>query len=1055
MLMTETGLGMPMRFCTIFLLFTLLLPQMAHAAEKPAFSEEFSEEILQLGELLNNSQYQQVFDLGEPLLARVQTAIPAGSYDEAKILGFLVHAHYRSRRVMEPVALERGNRGIQMMEQKLGPDHPELAVSYMHLGNLYNRRWEGAKAIPNFQRALEILAQAGPDYDDQRAIILTSNGVAFRRTGDNKTAMALYDEALAIQERLLGPDHPNIASTLNNQASILSEYGDYSASADRHRRALAIREKALGPDHEWVGESTYNLANQMAYLGYYDEALALGERTLAIFEKKLGTEHPRYWLTVQNLGQTYLDMGDYERAALELERALEGLEKVYGRRSTQLCYTLDALAQSRFSMGEIEPALDLYNESLAIAVEAYGEGANQTADTISQQGKCMIALGRTDEALERLNLSLSIWRDYLGEDNVLICGILEQLADLHLLRDEPDQALEFATLSGNLVRDELGEKHPFLAKALLLQARAQRNLGNTNQALDLALQAETISREHLLQTMPVLSESLALDYAGSRVDGLDVALCTLKDGETGPRVFRAWDAVVRSRSLVLDQYTMRNRVLNQEENPESAALRDSSRALRERLANLTLRGPGWEEISVYQELIQETERDLQDIERQLSLFHTEKDDKTGPGTAGLDQVRKALPEGAALVAFKQCADESGDHFYKAFVLGGDEKEPVVRDLGEAELVDSAVEAWRDQATFGIRRVEANHSGDEANVASRGFVKVGRNEGAQLKSYLEAGSALRQLTWDPLLDDLDGSKTVFVVAEGSLNLVGFPSLPGSGGRFLVEDGPLFHLLTSEKSLIREDLPGRESGLLLALGGADFAPPREFSGPDRNSDLTLRKAQFSSLPHALREVENIAGSWENSGRPVTLLTGLEATESRLKSELPSAQVLHLATHGFFLPKDKNEDKLSSWDNPLVRSGLALAGANRWQDSPGANDGILTAQEVAGLDLSSVQWAVLSACDTGLGDLDSRGEGVFGLRRAFALAGAGTVIMSLWEVDDAASSQWMVALYRARWEEGKTTAEAVRQASLEVLEQRRDEGLSTHPHYWAGFVAAGDWR
>ena len=188
------------------------------------------------------------------------------------------------------------------------------------------------------------------------------------------------------------------------------------------------------------------------------------------------------------------------------------------------------------------------------------------------------------------------------------------------------------------------------------------------------------------------------------------------------------------------------------------------------------------------------------------------------------------------------------------------------------------------------------------------------------------------------------------------------------------------------------------------------------------------------------------------------------------MPGKRLLHLATHGFFLGGDCDsssdgtrgftvvtEPEPSSIEgvNPLLLSGLALAGANhRRLAGAGEDDGVLTAEEIAGLDLTGVEWAVLSACDTGVGEVYA-GEGVFGLRRAIQLAGVRTMIMSLWPVDDEATRKWMLALYEGRWLEGLDTSEAVHSASLRLIRERKDAGLSTHPFYWAAFVAAGDWR
>jgi CHAT domain-containing protein len=145
----------------------------------------------------------------------------------------------------------------------------------------------------------------------------------------------------------------------------------------------------------------------------------------------------------------------------------------------------------------------------------------------------------------------------------------------------------------------------------------------------------------------------------------------------------------------------------------------------------------------------------------------------------------------------------------------------------------------------------------------------------------------------------------------------------------------------------------------------------------------------------------------------------------------------------------------ENPLLSSGLILAGANhRNAATPDQDDGVLTAEEVAALDLRGVEWAVLSGCDTGVGEVRV-GEGVMGLRRAFQVAGAKTVIMSLWPVEDQATHQWMTTLYEGRLTKKLGTVNAVREASLAVLRQRRAKGLGAHPFYWAPFVAAGDWR
>jgi CHAT domain-containing protein len=240
-------------------------------------------------------------------------------------------------------------------------------------------------------------------------------------------------------------------------------------------------------------------------------------------------------------------------------------------------------------------------------------------------------------------------------------------------------------------------------------------------------------------------------------------------------------------------------------------------------------------------------------------------------------------------------------------------------------------------------------------------------------------------------------------------------------------------------------------------------------------------FPPLPASREEAEQVGALWRRlaagadaAAGNATVLTAARADEAAFKRAGPGHRVLHLATHGFFLgtdcdagpgttravtPKPASQAAAQARpripDNPLLQSGLALAGANRrFTALAGAEDGILTAQEVAALDLEGVEWAVLSACDTGLGAIRA-GEGVFGLRRAFRIAGARTIIMSLWPVEDRAARDWMRTLYQGRLLERRSTEDAVREASRRVLDQRRRQGASTHPFFWAGFVASGDWR
>ncbi|NOT34546.1 MAG: CHAT domain-containing protein, partial [Candidatus Eisenbacteria bacterium] len=349
---------------------------------------------------------------------------------------------------------------------------------------------------------------------------------------------------------------------------------------------------------------------------------------------------------------------------------------------------------------------------------------------------------------------------------------------------------------------------------------------------------------------------------------------------------------------------------------------------------------------------------------------------------------------------------------------------------------------------------------------------------QAEAQCEArGRALRKLLWDPLVPLLADLERVLVVPDRSLSLVPLAALPDGRGGTLAESGPLLQMLAIERDLVSAPDSTRRGHGLLVIGGADFgaadAPARRAPRASDDVCAVLRDGRFERLPGSRAEAAEVARIWEaarsgartppnadssetaNADRAI-VLTGAAATERALREAAPGMRALHVASHGFFLPERCAVDARGGGGDslarrhPLVRGGLALAGANlRDSSRSAAADGLLSAEEVAGLDLEGLEWAVLSACETGLGRIDSN-EGVMGLRRAFRAAGARAVVMSLWRIDDRSTAEWMRELSRARFADGLAAAASARAATRAVLRARRAEGRSTHPYYWAGFVA-----
>jgi CHAT domain-containing protein len=493
-----------------------------------------------------------------------------------------------------------------------------------------------------------------------------------------------------------------------------------------------------------------------------------------------------------------------------------------------------------------------------------------------------------------------------------------------------------------------------------------------------------------------------------------------------------------------------------------------------------VRGPGQMPVAQYKAMIDDARREGEAAEQALAEGSADFRAERSRAQIGLDAVTSALPADAVLLSFVRYgrsafatapASSRTIPSYAALVLRHGLPVAAVH-LGTVQGVDALVSQWR------------------ADIAAEALTTSEGSSHPAAPGSRVSGDALRRRVWDRLAPHVGKAARVFIVPDGALSLVPFAALPVGSRSFLLESGPVIHYLSAERDLVPV-APAPSSGrTLLAVGGPSFDDRRVFRAPANPSPEAvagvprlrgaaaagcggLQAVVFQPLDGTLQEVRDLSRVWTAStatgSDAARTLVGAEASETRFKREAPGSRVLHLATHGFFIDGTcsggfggtrgvgglARTAPARAVENPLLLSGLALAGANRRASArPDEDDGILTAEEVASLDLEGVEWAVLSACDTGVGAIKA-GEGVFGLRRAFQVAGARTVLMSLWSVDDQATRAWMRALYDGRFQRNLSTADAVHGANLSVLRARRARGQSTHPFYWAAFVAVGDWR
>jgi CHAT domain-containing protein/tetratricopeptide (TPR) repeat protein len=916
----------------------------------------------------------------------------------------------------------------------------------------------------SIDQAMAIHAPAHPGF----ASMLKVYGDLLWLQGKHDPGRTAWVNGLRLIENGLGSQHPAIVGFHLRLALASDAAGDRDETRLLLERGLRVGEQTLAPCNPDLMAIRAYFASSLANDAEYTEARKQYQRVLAAYERCLGPEHSRTITIVYNLALRAADLGDYSEA----ERLHQQAIKVWAARLSPthpyVARGWDALAEVAATRGQLDRARILYERSLSIRRRTVGEEHPDVAWTLTNLARVAVASG---------NLALA------GRHAEQAVGIFRRVGS----SDEPDHFARVLALRGQLERRRgnlvlarasfvealatreriFGAAHPLAADARAELSVTDFALGSVDAALVGALEAERVGRDHLQFTVRYLPERQAMAYAAKRPKALDIVLSIAASGSTLTHT-SILDALIRSRGVILDELASRSRAASAAD-VRVASLNETAVQARQRFANLMVRSLQ-DSSSVPRAMLDEARQQKEDAERALAEQSAEANAELMRAHIGFNEVHAALPPGSALVSFVKYQrtrpavagqppwSRAPVPSYGAYVVRADSSRAEFVSIGTATYVENLVKAWRIEA-------------------GGGSIAAGASATDALRAYRTAAAALRRAVWDPLTPHLSGATRTFIVGDGLLNIVNFAALPDRSGRYLVEGESVIHYLSTERDLVAaDDTAARRT--LLAVGGPAFgtqatATPVATSAR-RNGCEGFGSVRFEDLPGSRREANEIAKSWPAQGPgDVTVLSGRAATETAVKRGLAGHRVVHLATHGFFLGADcstaapgtravgaltttpSSRRASTAVENPLLLAGLAFAGANQRRSSKAEqDDGILTAEEIAGLNLQGTEWAVLSACDTGLGEIRA-GEGVFGLRRAFQVAGARTVIMTLWSVEDRSAMQWMRALYEGRLRRGLTTADAVRDASLIVLRERRARGESDHPFHWAGFVASGDWR
>ncbi len=948
---------------------------------------------------------------------------------------------------------------LRFRERSLPPGHPDLIGTRFNVANVARQRGDLARARTLEEGVLAVIEQTLPESHPRRLKARQGHAVTLKVLGELSRARALEEGVLDAFERSLPPDHPEVLWAMQNLAGTLHAQREFDRAASLQERVLEVRERTLPEDHPDRIAARSNLAGTMAMRGDLARARAIFESVLEAIERGLPEGHPELLKARQNLAAVAKAQGDFPRARALEESVLAAREASLPADHPHLLKTRQALAVTLKQLGDLararvleESVLDAFErtltedhpdlrgarQNLANTARLQGDLARARAldESVLAAQERLLPAGHPDLLAARENLAATLFEmGDLSRARAHFQDVLDALEN-RFPEDHPDVQSARLNLSVTLVSlGAAGEMAPVLARAL---AAAVQELRSAGALAPREAQSVAAAQEHLV--------------------GVSLSLASLADGEPGfgESVF---DWLETRRAFAAAPVSAGR----EETSPEIEELRRAVRELRARSADLVSdlgsRSAGEPPSSG---AIAEAALRRDDAERDLVLALAARG--IVPTEVRLRTLAPTLGAEEAAVGFLRPTLFEAEHIGRHELVGTPSllahvvlPDGALRrvDLGPLAPIQEATESWR-------AAMDA--------PTGRGVGGVASGPSSEGGSPIDWGRRLRELVVDPIRAAAPGARRWRVCLDGPLHLVPLDALPTEKG-VLGDEIEVRHEVSFARRLRARAAPAGKPSLLV-IGGVDFGTePAGASLAMAASPTVARSAgepgfvHFGELAKTAEEARAIASDFETVfGEEPRLLEGARATKAAVATAAPEARWLHLATHGYFsdaevkvLGEPDRGERRSLWRrstleetvkglSPFTLCGLALAGANRGRDALGRVPGILTAEELAGLDLRNCELAVLSACETHVG-LDRGASGMASLQAALHAAGARTAITSLWKVDDERTRELMTDFYRRLWVERSPVAVALWNAKKAA----RAKGWPIRD--WSGWILTGD--
>jgi len=960
----------------------------------------------------------------------------------------------------------------------------------------FNRN-ELDKALESLQATLKLYRESSDSVCFNASQCNSLISQVFLRKGDFISGEAFILEALRLRRKIYGTEDLEYAKMLQNVGSFYGMKQAYDKAEFYLSECMKIRKSKLGIFSQPYAANLRNLAELYYSTDRFELAESLCREAINIFDSLRLKDKIEYPLSYMLLGQIYESLGRRDKEEKSILTAYASFQMNPSLRNTVgygNCCT--ALGVYYYDLGDYDKSVSFYQKALEIYSKiSNGSETAQIVGTRSNLLRIYSEMG-LDKGLEvQFQNAYDYYRKNAGEDHGLTLAALQNLLEYQLKTNSPtltdsifkrnielnlnnggnkplgrakalslyanyldrkmkyDEAIDKDSQAINLLTLEFGSDYHLIRTIQLQLARTYYKMNLLSKSAACLLQAGQIEKANKWNSLAFMSEQEATAYY-NKINKDKLNLYSELGDQNALKMLsnEAFDDILFNKGILLYSLVRKARLIEKDTAIEKLdeAFRQSKRKIASEYAKPIANRSNMDSL---QDLANKAEKKLNEA---IQWEGESVDRYTWKYLQPHLNSNEAILEMMRYPIYAK-GDKTGEFGYAALILKNEGSGP--------EFIPLCTEAELDRLLDfkGSRRIEY-----VSNLYQSQHGKTISNK-----------KDLYQLVWLPLEKSLNNCHKIYFSPTGHLHKINFNAI-ALKDQGLIQDRYTLVQLNSARDIIAQKKESNQlRGEFVLYGGINYESDTSgLNGIDSlqpsvalltrgqfsfySNDTSIRKGKWKYLAGTSKEVEQIKKILQSSDCQVQLLNGAKADEASFKSlernnkGRPSPRLLHFSTHGFFLPDSTTSliqsDSVFGWRpkttiQPLLRSGLILAGANsNWnRELSNANekeDGILTAYEISTMDLSNTELVVLSACETGLGDIQGN-EGVYGLQRAFKIAGVHNVLMSLWQVPDKHTSELMVLFYK-NW---ITQKMSIRDALYKAQNTMRQKGYE--PYYWAGFV------